>query len=132
MKFPHTNRNGALIALVDIVTMGFFLLFYIRPIEREIKTITKKNFIGYGWAFLLGLFTFILPNIFWISFRAEELETKAKELGIKGKLTSFNHMFYWNTFGLLLLIGPFLATHRFFDTLNKIERHLNETEEDHG
>ena len=33
-------------------------------------------------------------------------------------------MFDWNVFGLLLG-GPAIATYRFFDTLNKIERELN-------
>ncbi len=34
-------------------------------------------------------------------------------------------MFGWNTFGLLLF-GPAVATHRFFDTLNRVEQKLNE------
>ena len=33
-------------------------------------------------------------------------------------------MFGWNVFGLLLM-GPAVATERFFDTLNKVERELN-------
>jgi hypothetical protein len=33
-------------------------------------------------------------------------------------------MFVWNTFGVFLM-GPAVATWRFFDTLNKIERKLN-------
>lgn len=132
MKFRHTHRNGALIALLDILTMGLFLLFYILPIEKEMRRITGKKFPPYALIFLLGLFTFILPNIFWISFRADELREAAKRLGIQGKLTSFDHMFYWNTFGLVLLVGPFLATYRFFDTLNKIERALNQKEAFHG
>ncbi len=35
-------------------------------------------------------------------------------------------LFGWNTFGVLLL-GPAIATKRFFDTLNKLERKLNAT-----
>ena len=48
----------------------------------------------------------------------------ALELGIEGRLTSYRHMFDWNVFGLLLM-GPAVATHRCFDTLNKVERELN-------
>ena len=55
---------------------------------------------------------------------AQELREKALELGIQGKLTSYRHMFDWNVFGLFLM-GPAVATHRFFDTLNKVERELN-------
>ena len=65
-------------------------------------------------------------RIFWAFPRriAEELKAKAIELGIEGPYTSWWHMFGWNTFGVLLL-GPAVATYRFFDTLNKIERKLN-------
>ena len=34
------------------------------------------------------------------------------------------HLVGWNVFGLPLM-GPAVATWRFFDTLNKIERKLN-------
>ncbi len=43
---------------------------------------------------------------------------------IEGPYTSWWHMFGWNVFGLPLM-GPAVATWRFFDTLNKIERKLN-------
>ena len=39
--------------------------------------------------------------------------------------SSWWHMFGWNTFGLILM-GPAVATWRFFDTLNKIESRMNE------
>ena len=55
---------------------------------------------------------------------SEELKGKAIELGIDGPYTSWWHMFGWNTFGVLFL-GPAIATKRFFDTLNRIERVMN-------
>ena len=33
-------------------------------------------------------------------------------------------MFGWNTFGILLM-GPAIATHKFFRTLNRVEGELN-------
>jgi hypothetical protein len=36
-------------------------------------------------------------------------------------------MFGWNTVGVLFMGAP-IATKRFFDTLNKIERRLNESD----
>ena len=59
-----------------------------------------------------------------IDYIAEELKAKAIDLGIEGPHTSWWHMFGWNTFGVLLM-GPAVATWRFFDTLNKIEQKLN-------
>ena len=126
MKYPHTHRNGALIAFLDIVTMGLFLLIYIIPIEREIYSLTKKKFMPYWIAYLLGLVMFLLVPVFWISFRAEELKEKALEVGLEGKLTSFKHMFLWNILGCLILVGPLIATYRFFDTLNRLEEKENQ------
>ena len=132
MKFIHTHRHGAALALIDLVTFGLFFLFYLPPVEQEIRSITQKDFVPYWKVFLLGLLTLIIPNIVWISFRAEELKQKALELGIEGKLTSFQHMFIWNLFFMWTIIGPMIATQRFFDTLNQIEEKLNQQEAIHG
>jgi len=126
MKYPHTHRNGALIAFLDIVTMGLFLLFYMVPVEREIYSLTKKKFMPYPFVYLLGLVTFLLVPVFWISFRAEELKEKALEVGLEGKLTSFKHMFLWNILGCLILVGPLIPTYRFFATLNRLEEEENQ------
>ena len=58
-------------------------------------------------------------------FTAGELKEKAIEMGIEGPYTSWWHMFGWNTFGILFL-GPCISTGRFFDTLNRIEKELNQ------
>ena len=65
-------------------------------------------------------------SVYLLSRIAEGLKAKAIELKIEGPYTSWWHMFGGNTFGLLLF-GPAVATYRFFDTLNKIERKLNES-----
>ena len=75
-------------------------------------------------AYLLGIPTLFVYTLVWMARIAEELRAKAVELGIEGKLTSYRHMFDWNVFGLPLC-GPAVATMRFFDTLNKVERELN-------
>ena len=54
----------------------------------------------------------------------EELKGKAIGLGLQGPYTSWWHMFGWNTFGILLM-GPAVATNRFFNTLNLVEKELN-------
>ena len=115
------KKNGTLIAFLDIVTFGLYLFFYMFPLQKEIESITKKKYVPYQLIFLLGLFTFIIPNVIWISRVAEDLKNVALEKHIEGKLTSFKHMFYWNIPGFLIVVGPFIATYRFFDTLNKIE-----------
>ena len=76
-------------------------------------------------AYLLGIPTLFIYTLVWMARIAEELTAKAKELGVEGPYTSWWHMFGWNVFGLPLM-GPAVATQRFFDTLNRVERKLNE------
>ena len=125
MRFPHTNRPGFLLGFIDFFTAGLFFLFYMqRGLQQELDEILGRRTQRYYVAYLLGIPTAFLYTLVWMARIAEELRAKALALGIEGKLTSFRHMFDWNVFGLVLM-GPAIATQRFFDTLNKVERELN-------
>ena len=125
MKFQHTNRPGFLLGLIDFFTAGLFFLVYMqRGLQDELDQILGRRTQRYYVAYLLGIPTLFVYTLVWMARIAEELRAKAIELGIEGKLTSYRHMFDWNVFGLPLC-GPAVATMRFFDTLNKVERELN-------
>lgn len=126
MKYEHTDRKGFLIGFVDFFTFGLFLLFYMPlGLQFELDEILGRKTQRYFVAYMVGIPTLFLYTLVWMAKIAEELKQKAIELGIEGKLTSFRHMFYWNVFGILVLVGPMVATERFFDTLNKVEAELN-------
>ena len=125
MRFQHTNRQGFLLGFLDFFTAGLFFLVYMQlGLQDELDEILGRRTQRYYVAYLLGIPTLFLYTLVWMGKIAEELRRKALELGIEGKLTSFRHMFDWNVFGLFLM-GPAVATQRFFDTLNKVERELN-------
>ena len=129
MRYTHTNRKGFWIGFVDFFTAGLFLLVYMRlGLQDELDSVLGHRTQRYGVAYLLGIPTLFLYTLVWMARIADELRAKALELGIEGKLTSFRHMFLWNTVGILLF-GPAVATLRFFDTLNKVERELNKRQE---
>lgn len=60
-----------------------------------------------------------------IDSRNEDTKKKAIELGIKPH-TSFKHMMLWNILGMLVIVGPVIATWGYFKTLNEIEKKLNQ------
>lgn len=125
MIFKHTNRPGFLLGFIDFFTEGLFFLVYMQlGLQDELDEILGRRTQRYWAAYLLGIPTLFIYPLVWMGRIAEELRARALELGIEGKLTSFRHMFDWNVFGLLLM-GPAVATERFFDTLNKVERELN-------
>ena len=127
MTFKHTHRPGFLFGLIDFCTVGMFFLFYmpLSGLQDELNEILGHKTLPYWKAYLLGIPTLFIYPLVWMARIAEELKAKAIELGVEGPHTSWWHMFGWNTFGVLFL-GPAIATKRFFDTLNKIERVMNE------
>ena len=126
MRFKHTNRPGFLLGFIDFITAGLFFLLYMPfgGLQDELEGILGHELLPYWKAYLLGIPTLFIYTLVWMARIAEELKAKAIELGIEGPYTSWRHMFGWNTFGILLL-GPAVATHRFFRTLNEIEAELN-------
>ena len=129
MRYRHTHRPGFLLGFIDFFTAGLFFLVYMRRgLQDELDEILGRRTQRYGVAYLLGIPTLFIYTLVWMARIAEELRARAIELGIEGKLTSYRHMFDWNVFGLPLC-GPAFATHRFFDTLNKVEAELNRRQE---
>ena len=127
MTFKHTNRPGFLLGAIDFCTAGLFFLFYMPfgGLQAELDEILGRRTQRYGVAYLLGIPTLFIYTLVWMARIAEELRMKAMELGLEAPYTSWRHMFWWNVAGMLVLVGPAVATMRFFDTLNRIERELN-------
>ena len=130
MRFRHTNRPGFWLGFIDFFTAGLFFLVYMQlGLQDELDEILGRKTQHYYIAYLLGIPTLFIYTLVWMAKIAEELKAIADELGIEGPHTSFWHMFGWNTLGLPLM-GPAVATHRFFNTLNKIETELNKRAEE--
>ena len=126
MRFPHTKRRGFLIGFIDFFTAGTFLLVWMPlGLQDELDAILGHRTQRYWKAYLLGIPTLFVYTLVWMARVAEELKAKAIELGVEGPHTSWWHMFGWNVFGILILVGPMIATLRFFRTLNRVEDELN-------
>ncbi len=124
MKYEHTNRPGFLLGFIDFFTAGLFFLIYMRlGLQEELESVLGHKVMPYWKAYLIGIPTLFIYTLVWMARISEELKAKAIEMGIEGPHTSWWHMFGWNVFGILLM-GPAVATHRFFGTLNKVERIL--------
>ncbi len=127
MYFKHTDRNGSWIGIIDFISFGLFFIWYMENgLQDEIDMILGKKSRRYYLVYLMSIPTLFIYAYVWMAKIAEELREKAIALGIEGRLTSFRHMLLWNTIGIFFF-GPAISTKRFFDTLNQIERKLNET-----
>lgn len=125
MRFAHTDRHGFWLGFIDFFTAGLFFLVYMQlGLQDELDEILGRRTQRYWAAYLLGIPTLFIYTLVWMARIAEELKARAVELGLEGPYTSWWHMFGWNVFGILFF-GPMIATHRFFDTLNRVEKELN-------
>lgn len=126
MTFTHTNRKGFWLGFIDFFTAGLFFLFYMPAggLQKELEEVIGHRVRPYWQAYLLGVPTLFIYTLVWMARIAEELGIKARELDLDGPYTSWRHMFLWNLAGCFCF-GPMIATQRFFDTLNRIERELN-------
>ena len=116
-----------MLGFIDFFTAGLFFLVYMRlGLQDELESILGHRVQPYWKAYLLGIPTLFIYTLIWMARISEELKDKAIELNVPGPYTSWWHMFGWNIFGILLM-GPAVATHRFFGTLNRVEKKLNET-----
>ncbi len=129
MAFKHTDRKGFWLGFVDFFTAGLFFLAYmpLGGLQQELEEVLGHKTQPYWQAYLLGVPTLFIYTLVWMARIAQELKEKAEELGIEGPHTSWRHMFWWNMLGCLCC-GPMIATMRFFDTLNKVERRLNQAQ----
>lgn len=127
MKFNNTDRNGFWLGYIDFFLMGLFFVFYMPKsgLQNEFDCILGRRTMRYWKVWLLGIPTAFLFPLFWMAGIANELKQKAIAMDIEGPYTSWWHMVLWNTLGMLFG-GPGISTKRLFDTLNKIERKLNE------
>lgn len=127
MKFKHTSRPGFMLGFIDFFTAGLFFLIYMPfgGLQSELETILGHKIQPYYQAYLLGIPTLFIYTLVWMANISEELKEKAEKMGIPGPHTSWKHMFWWNMLGCFCF-GPMIATHRFFDTLNKIESSINQ------
>ena len=124
--YRHTNRPGFLLGFIDFFTAGLFFLLYmpLGGLQDELEEVLGHKVMPYWKAYLIGIPTLFVYPLVWMARISEELKEKAEKLGIPGPHTSWWHMFGWNAFGILLM-GPAVATHRFFRTLNRVEEELN-------
>ncbi len=128
MRFKHTKRPGFLLGAIDFLTAGtFFLLYMPLSVTPEVEEILGKKVQPYWLAYILGIPDAFVYTLIWMARLCEDVKNKAIELGIKPH-TSWKHMFWWNVAGMLVLVGPAVATWGFFKTLNEIEAKLNRQE----
>ncbi len=133
MTYKHTNRSGVLFVFLGIITLGVYPVVLLSHVRKEVSSLLDGKGVGkqmpFVWAYLLGFITLGLAPLIWICRMANKIEMAALEKKITSPRLSGAYML-WAYFGVVILIGPFLAYHRFFALLNRVEGRANEEEQE--
>ncbi len=125
MEYKNTKRSGILFVLLSILTINIFCLVRINKVKKEVDYFSNSKSKPFWPIWLLGFLTFYIAPLIYIARLSSRIEEKAKELNIEKPTTSFGLTFNFAFFGILFIFGPFIAFHKFFATLNRVEAILN-------
>lgn len=131
MTYKHTHRSGVAFVFFGIITLGIYPAVVLSSVREEVSSLLDGKGVGkqmpFVWAYLLGFVTLGLAPLIWVCRMANKIEMAALEKKITSPRLSGAFML-WSYFGIVILIGPFLAYHRFFVLLNAVEDCANEEE----
>ena len=107
-----TNRAAWKVILLNIVTLGFYSLFFFMPLTFELDKIAPKpdrsKTLNFLFAFVLSLFTGNIVMTVWMYIFTERVEEALSQREIA---YDFSTNDFWNLyfFGGLFIFGNFLA-----------------------
>lgn len=134
MTYSHTKRSGVAFVLLGVVTLGIYPVVVLSRVRKEVTRLLDGKGVDaqlrFVWAYLLGFLTLGIAPLIWICRMANKIQMAALEKRITSPRLSGGYMFAWSYVGALILIGPFIAYHRFFKLLNKVEAAANKEEEE--
>ena len=130
-KFKHTRRSGFAFVLFSPVTLFIVTWVMMAHVRKEVNSMHQgrpeyKKSMPFIVAGLLGLITLFIVPIVWTARLADKIRRLSAEHQVEGKCVSAAWMVNWNIFGSLILVGPWVAFIRFFRSLNRLEKKLNE------
>lgn len=129
MTYSHTKRSGVAFVFLGIITLGIYPIVVLSKVRKEVASLLDGKGVDpqipFVWGYLLGFLTLGIVPLIWICRMANKIQMAALEKRITSPRLSGSYMFWLGYIGTLFLAGPFLAFHRFFALLNKVESSAN-------
>ncbi len=129
MKYRHTKRSSVLFILLGIITLDIYQIVVLSHVRKEVNELNANNGVKKQMpclvAYLLGLITCGIVPLVWMTRLAGKIQIAALERKITSPSISRGFFFCWLVFGSIIIVGPFIAFHRFFKVLNTVESFEN-------
>lgn len=106
---------------LSIVTLNIYQFYFIYKVAKDLNYMCRKDgskTLGLFVTLLLGIIT---GGVFFIVWYIISLNRMNSYLRANNQDTEITELPYalWLTLGTFIIVGPFIATHKYLQTLNK-------------
>lgn len=133
MKYRHCKRSSIAFILLGAITFGIYDIVVLSHVRKETNALTEgsglKKQMPFFWAYLLGFITCGIVPLVWLVHIINKIQVAAVERKITSPRITKPFFVLWLILGSEIIVGPFIAFHRFFKVLNAVERYDNEQQE---
>lgn len=124
-----TNRTLLKYILLSIITFGIYAIVVNSKISEEINTVAsrydgKKTMHFCLLIFLIAPITLGIGAIVWQHKISNRIGCELTRRGIDYKFSA-STFWLWGVLGALIIVGPFIYTHKFLKSMNQINADYN-------
>ena len=123
-----TSRGFLKTLLFSILTLGIYPCYLISAARKDLNLVCKddgKKTAGFWKYFFLSIITLTIYSWVWYIKACNRMHKYLKAHGKRSRISG-GGFFCWNTFGLLLIVGPIVAQVKYFRNWNEVNRTYNE------
>lgn len=129
--FKHTRRSSILFFLLTPFTLFIYPIVVLSHVGKDLNRLgeKKEGYVPCNAFFpmlLLGIITLGIVPLVWTLRAVNRVKAFQADYGLTKPKVSAGSFFCWMLFGSLILVGPFIAMHKFLHGLNLVERKYNE------
>ncbi len=117
-----TNRSLFKLIVFSILTVGIYDLWFWSRYAKDMNIVCSgdgKTTRGIIVRILLGILTLGIYEFIWLYSAGERIANNSRAKGIPCNTTGGN-VLLWDIFGILIIIGPFIAMYKLIDGLNSL------------
>lgn len=127
MRRLKTNRSLLVYILLSLVTCGIYSWYVIYDMARDANEMCAgdgKNTKGLLLYIIFSIITCGLYPYFWYYGIAERMNNACLARGLRSQ-TSGTSFLLWYILGSFIIVGPFVAMHQLFETMNTVATEYN-------
>ena len=121
------NRSLVSLILLSIVTLGFYSLYWIHCLAKDVNLICEgdgKKTAGLAKYILLGIVTFGIYSVIWVYMLGDRLQDNAQKYNITIKETG-STILLWYLLGAFIVVGPYVAMYIIIKNTNALAAEYN-------